>query len=436
MPNYFFIYFFLQPPNIVPQKHIQSELTSKTFLVENKQLITSNRKQSTNEEKLLKSSSNLNTNSISISNSSTTIKSNNNKSDLDDGKNNTKLKVINGFVTNEASVREVNRVKKLYSNPPDDQKTVVSSNNNDVEIVFDKKQQQQVLIQNQNNSKQKPKQTADKPNITTTTTERKFTSSPEGRKQLTSCLTGSKQTADAAMTKNQIHSAIKAYSRLGATPLCLNLVICPYCKIALFGEHQYQEHLVRFHPESHYLLCKQTVAAAAAAVEQQQQSKQVQQQKTVSLINPNFRENDFITKKIANSFQSKSVQNDNNNVRQQQKQMASHDDQICKQRSKQTVTNITQDIDDSIQISETIKKSVCNNYKFKLLKIDVPNDLRSNYRQWKLPAHKVYSYQKYPIPKRNQYQENVLNVNKQLPASEKGTCSITVSFKKLSKKCK
>ena len=290
----------------MPQKHIQSELTSKTFLAENKQLITSNRKQSTTEEEVLKSSSNLNTNSIS--NSSNTIKSNSNKSDLDNGKNNTKLKVINGFVTNEASVREVNRVKKLYSNPPDDQKTVVSSNNNDVEIVFDKKQQQ-VLIQNQNNSKQKPKQAADKPNITTTT-ERKFTSSPEGNKQLTSCLTGSKQTADAAMTKNQIHSAIKAYSRLGATPLCLNLVICPYCKIALFGEHQYQEHLVRFHPESHYLLCKQTVAAAAAAVEQQQQSKKVQQQKTVSLINPNFRENDFITKKIANSFQSKSVQND------------------------------------------------------------------------------------------------------------------------------
>ena len=122
----------------MPQKHIQSELTSKTFLAENKQLITSNRKQSTTEEEVLKSSSNLNTNSIS--NSSTTIKSNNNKSDLDDGRNNTKLKVINGFVTNEASVREVNRVKKLYSNPPDDQKTVVSSNNNDVEIVFDKKQ--------------------------------------------------------------------------------------------------------------------------------------------------------------------------------------------------------------------------------------------------------------------------------------------------------
>ena len=276
----------------------------------------------------------------------------------------------------------------------------------DVEIVFDKKQQQ-VLC-----SKQKPsKQTADiKPNTNTNLTE-------IFSKDFKSVVSGNGSHA----TKKQIHSAIKAYSRLGATPLCLNLVICPYCKIALFGEHQYQEHLVRFHPESHYLLCKQTAAAAAAAAAQQ--SKQVTQQITTALpINQIFCENDF-TKKLADSIQSKSVQND-------RLQHITNDDQMSKQGGSKQTAGTTQNAD------ETIKRSVCcATYKFKLFKLDVPNELRSNYRQWKTPAYKVYSYQKYPTPKINTFnQELVENVNKQLPASEKGTSSITVSLNLL-KKC-
>ena len=122
---------------------------------------------------------------------------------------------------------------------------------------------------------------------------------------------------------------------------------------------------------------------------------------------------------IANYIQSKSVQNNST----QQQQQITNDDQISKQGSKQTAK--TQDVDSIIQSDETLKRSVCYTYKYKLMKINVPNDLRSNYRHWKTPAYKVYSYQKYPIPKKNTHQENQ-NVNKQLP-TEKGTCSITVS---------
>ena len=41
---------------------------------------------------------------------------------------------------------------------------------------------------------------------------------------------------------------------LGSTPpWCWNLIICPYCRISLFGRQQYQEHCTQFHPQLSHL---------------------------------------------------------------------------------------------------------------------------------------------------------------------------------------
>ena len=60
--------------------------------------------------------------------------------------------------------------------------------------------------------------------------------------------------------ENPMNSLILGLGNPPPPPMCWNLIICPYCRIALFGRQQYQEHCAQFHPQSNHHLhsCKQT----------------------------------------------------------------------------------------------------------------------------------------------------------------------------------